>query len=99
MTHDDSVDFMDDNSPSHTPVLCHELTEWIQVPMDGLVVDATLGHGGHSRLFGKSLGPEGMILGLDVDPKCIERAQQTTSRLACQVRLVRANFARLADVM
>ena len=87
MTHDGSVDFTDEHSPSHIPVLCHELTEWIRVPRDGLVVDATIGHGGHSRLFGQQLGPEGKILGLDVDPKSINRAQQNLSRLTCRVIL------------
>ena len=99
MTHDGSVDFTDEHSPSHIPVLCHELTEWIRVPRDGLVVDATIGHGGHSRLFGQQLGPEGKILGLDVDPKNIERAQQKLKCLSCQVVTVRENFVRLAEVM
>jgi 16S rRNA (cytosine1402-N4)-methyltransferase len=40
-----------------------------------------------------------MILGLDVDPKCIERAQSNVSRLACKVILVRESFARLPEVM
>lgn len=99
MTHNGSADDREWNPPSHISVLCGELTEWIRLPTDGRIVDATIGHGGHSRLFGNLLGPEGMILGLDVDPKCIERAQSITSRLACKVILVRENFSRLPDVM
>lgn len=57
------------------------------------MVDATVGHGGHSYLFGKELGPEGTILGLDVDDKSIQRAQLVLKDLACRVILAHANFA------
>jgi 16S rRNA (cytosine1402-N4)-methyltransferase len=57
------------------------------------MVDATVGHGGHSRLFGKKLGPEGTILGLDVDEKSIRRAQLVLKDLSCRVILAHANFA------
>jgi len=59
------------------------------------MVDATIGQGGHSYLFGKELGPEGMILGLDVDEKSIQRAQLVLKDFTCRVILVQANFADL----
>ena len=99
MTHKDLANDHEGSSPSHKSVLCEALTEWIRLPTDGRIVDGTVGHGGHSRLFGSMLGPEGMILGLDVDPKSIERAQFNLSRLACKVILVRENFARLPEAM
>jgi 16S rRNA (cytosine1402-N4)-methyltransferase len=99
MTHNDWANLREDYSPSHIPVLCKELVEHIRLPKDGLVVDTTIGSGGHSRLFGAQLGPEGMILALDVDPKCIQRAQVNLSGLACKVVLVRENFAKLPEVM
>jgi 16S rRNA (cytosine1402-N4)-methyltransferase len=79
----------------HIPVLCDELCRQISLPQDAVLVDATVGHGGHGFLFGKSLGPAGTILGLDVDQKCLDRAQVKLSSLACRVILVRANFADL----
>jgi len=84
-------------SVEHIPVLCNELFGQISLPQDAVVVDATVGHGGHSFLFGKNLGPKGIIFGLDVDEKCIQRAQTRLSDLACKVILVRANFAHLAE--
>ena len=100
MTHDDSVNVTDEDSPSpHIPVLANTLIELIRVPRDGLIVDATVGHGGHSWLLGQTLGPEGQILGLDVDPESIERAHLKLNRLPCKVTLVRENFSRLREVM
>ena len=40
------------------------------------MVDLTVGHGGHSFLFGEQLGPGGTLVGLDVDSKSLERARQ-----------------------
>jgi 16S rRNA (cytosine1402-N4)-methyltransferase len=99
MTHNGWANLTEEPSSSHIPVLCKELAERIRLPKDGRVVDATVGSGGHSRLFGAQLGPEGMILGLDVDPKCIKRAQSFLQDLPCKVVLVRENFAKLPEVM
>ncbi len=77
----------------HIPVLSTTLVEQIHLPRDGVMVDATIGQGGHGYLFGKELGPEGMILGLDVDEKSIQRAQLVLKDLTCRVILAHANFA------
>lgn len=91
---------MDEALPvEHVPVLTEPLLEWIQLPKDGKMVDATAGHGGHSRLFGQMLGPEGKLLGLDVDQNSIQRAQSVLSDLACQVTLVRENFEKVDEVL
>ncbi len=63
------------------------------------MVDATIGQGGHSLLFGKRLGPEGAIIGLDVDTNAVRRAQSVLEGLRCRVILVNSNFADVADVV
>ena len=83
----------------HIPVLTEPLLEWILLPKDGVMVDATVGHGGHSQLFGRMLGPEGYLLGLDVDQNSIQRAHLNLSDLACKVELVRENFAGMNEVL
>lgn len=94
-----SVNGGNENLPNeHIAVLKRELAERITIPKDGVIVDATVGHGGHSLLFGKDLGPDGTILGLDVDESCLIRAHINLSSLACKVVLVRENFARIGDV-
>jgi 16S rRNA (cytosine1402-N4)-methyltransferase len=63
------------------------------------MVDATIGQGGHSFLFGTHLGPEGMLVGLDVDPRSLERARQRLASLTCKVLLVKSNFASMAECL
>jgi 16S rRNA (cytosine1402-N4)-methyltransferase len=99
LTKAESVNAGNENSPNeHIAVLTEALAEQITLPRDGVMLDATVGYGGHSLLFGKQLGPDGMILGLDVDESCITRAHITLSSLACKVVLVRANFAQIKEV-
>jgi len=93
-----SVNGESENLPNeHIAVLKQELAERIIIPKDGVIVDATVGHGGHSLLFGKDLGPDGMILGLDVDGSCLTRAHINLSSLVCKVVLIRENFADISD--
>jgi 16S rRNA (cytosine1402-N4)-methyltransferase len=61
------------------------------------MVDATIGQGGHSYLFGKTLGPEGVIVGLDVDTNAVRRAQFLLKDLSCKVILLHSNFSRISE--
>ncbi len=81
----------------HIPVLAETLAEQIKLPPDGVMVDATIGQGGHSYLFGKTLGPEGVIVGLDVDTNAVRRAQFLLKDLSCKVILLHSNFSRISE--
>ena len=81
----------------HVPVLAETLAELVDLPKDGVMVDATVGQGGHSLLFGHFLGPDGVIVGLDIDEKAIQRAQSCLKDLACRVILIRSNFSEITD--
>ena len=83
----------------HIPVLAETLAERISLSKDAVIIDATVGHGGHSLLFGERLGPEAAIIGLDVDRDCIRRAQENLSDLQCKVIIVRENFSHIASVI
>ena len=90
---------MDGSATEHIPVLADVLVEQVKLPQDAVMVDATIGQGGHSLLFGKGLGPKGAIIGLDVDINAIRRAQSILEGLQCRVILVNSNFSEIADVV
>ena len=81
----------------HIPVLAETLAERINLPRDGVMVDATIGQGGHSFLFGRTLGPAGVLIGLDVDKEAIQRAHLKLKNLLCRVILIRANFSQIRE--
>lgn len=88
-----------DNRTEHIPVLAKTLAERISLPRDAVMVDATIGHGGHSLLLGALLGPEGTIIGLDIDKNSIQRAQLKLKDLACKVLIVNENFSQIEKVI
>jgi 16S rRNA (cytosine1402-N4)-methyltransferase len=81
----------------HIPVLAKTLTERIKLPLDAVMVDATMGQGGHSLLFGDRMGPEGIVIGLDIDKNAIRRAQLKLKDLQCKVILIHSNFALVSE--
>ena len=63
------------------------------------MVDVTVGHGGHSFLFGRTLGAGGTLVGMDVDSLSLERAEKRLVALDCKVVLVKSNFAAMAECL
>lgn len=55
----------------------------------GIVLDATVGGGGHARLILERF-PEASLLGTDMDPDALAQAKETLSEFGKRVRLVRA---------
>ena len=88
---------MNESIVEHIPVLAGKLAEQIHLPPDGVMVDVTIGQGGHSYLFGQTLGPEGVIIGLDVDPKAIQKAESRLKGLSCRVILRHCNFSQVIE--
>jgi 16S rRNA (cytosine1402-N4)-methyltransferase len=86
-------------SSGHDPVLIDEVLSTLP-PAPGMrVVDCTLGRAGHASLMAQRLGEQGLLIGLDADPRNLEFARQRLASAACPVRLFHANFAELDDVM
>jgi len=85
----------DDAVGGHTPVLVREVCELLAVRPGDVVVDATVGAGGHARRFAEACGSTGRLIGLDVDPANLALAGQNLRDCACRVDLLHANFASL----
>jgi 16S rRNA (cytosine1402-N4)-methyltransferase len=79
----------------HIPVLAGALAQRISLPPDGVMVDATVGQGGHSRLLGASLGDQGTLIGLDVDERALQATQTRLQGLTCKILLVHGNFSQI----
>ncbi|MFC4076540.1 16S rRNA (cytosine(1402)-N(4))-methyltransferase RsmH [Salinithrix halophila] len=83
----------------HETVLKREAVEGLQVNPAGVYVDCTLGGAGHSCLIAETLGPEGMLIGIDQDDKALAAAEERLSGAAPRVRLVKSNFRKLDRVL
>lgn len=76
----------------HQSVLLAETLELLVPPAgDGLMVDATLGEGGHAEAF-LSRYPRLSLIGLDADPSILAVARERLAPFAERTRLVNAWF-------
>lgn len=83
----------------HESVLLGEVLEHL-APGPGMVfVDCTLGRAGHASAVASRLGSDGLLIGLDVDPRNLEFAKDRLASAPCRVRLFHANFAELEEVL
>jgi len=63
------------NKPQHVPVLLEEVLDFLNVRPGGVIVDATLGLGGHSAEIAKRLGATGKLICFDRDPEAMALAR------------------------
>lgn len=84
----------------HVPVLAGAVTALL-VPEAGMrvVVDATIGAGGHAERLLEAMGSAGRLIGIDRDGEALEVARERLKRFGERVRLVRGNFADLGEIV
>ncbi len=82
----------------HITVLQQEAISALALQSASVVVDATLGAGGHAREMLKVLGKDGTYIGFDADDKAITYAKEILKGKAT-IKLVHENFANLDTVL
>jgi 16S rRNA (cytosine1402-N4)-methyltransferase len=84
----------------HVPVLAEAVVRYA-VPSPGarVVVDCTVGAGGHAARLLRAMGPAGRLLGIDRDQDALRLAAETLAPFGEQVRLVHGNFADLGSLV
>lgn len=88
---------MTNDLPLHVPVMMEEVLHWLAPQAGQIVVDGTLGGGGHTQALARRVIPEGLVIALDRDPQAIEAGARRLAGLP--VRLAQANFCDLPEVL
>jgi 16S rRNA (cytosine1402-N4)-methyltransferase len=82
----------------HEPVMADEVVELLRPVPPGLVVDATVGGGGHAAALLR--GVEGIsLLGLDRDPVAVAAATEALRPFGARAVVLRSRFDALAEVV
>lgn len=83
----------------HIPVLRDKVIEFLK-PLEGkIILDATVGTGGHAEAILEEMGPTGQLIGLDLDTAALESARQRLAPWQSRVLLRQGNFAQLSDIL
>jgi 16S rRNA (cytosine1402-N4)-methyltransferase len=77
---------------NHIPVLYKEIIHALQPQSGGRYVDGTLGAGGHARGILEACTPDGLLLGLDVDPQALALSRETLAPYEKRTHLVQASY-------
>lgn len=84
---------------THVPILVPQILSCLAPQPGERAADCTLGYGGHALEIGRALGPDGVLVGLDVDGEQIVRTTERLAAAGVAVRSHRANFAGLPAVL
>ena len=76
----------------HTPVLVQEVMDLLKPKEGDILLDATLGHGGHAKAFLDAAGKGAKVIGLDADPEAIKVAQKNLSQYGDAITYHEQNF-------
>jgi 16S rRNA (cytosine1402-N4)-methyltransferase len=87
----------DPGASVHRPVLVREVLRFLDLSPGLVVVDGTVGGGGHSKLILEQLGPDAKLIGLDRDPEMLARASQVLDD--SRATLKHASYAELPHIL
>ncbi len=76
----------------HRSVLLQETIDSLALVDTDVVIDATLGAGGHSKEILALLGTHGVLIGFDADEEAIERTRALLPKVSAKIHLIHANF-------
>ena len=81
----------------HEPVLYQEIILALKPHQAGRYVDGTLGAGGHAWGILEASSPDGLLLGMDVDPQALAIARERLAGFGSRAILRRASYTSLSE--
>lgn len=83
----------------HETVLLDDAIEELQIKKGDVVVDATLGGGGHSTAILKKISSEGKLISIDRDIEAIRKFESSLGDRSDNIFLINRNFGDLKDIL
>jgi len=82
----------------HLPVMVREVLEFLDPQPEDVIVDCTLGSGGHTEALLERMAGQGKVIGIDADWQALERARNRLARLG-RVEFLQGNFRELGVIL
>ncbi len=83
----------------HQPVLVDEVVAWLSPREGSILVDGTVGGGGHAVALASRVGSTGRLIGLDRDPAMLALALESVQGSSLPVTLVHAAYSEIRQVL
>jgi 16S rRNA (cytosine1402-N4)-methyltransferase len=89
----------DRDTPVHVPVLLDEVLAYLAPRPGAVIVDATIGEGGHAEAILNRIAPAGRLIGFDRDAEAVHRSGDRLRAFGRNVVIRQANFAALGEAL
>lgn len=83
----------------HKPVLIKEVLEYLDPKPNENFIDGTIGEAGHAIEILKKNGPEGKVLGIDLDASQIENSRLLTNNFKERIVLINDSYANIKKII
>ena len=83
----------------HTPVMLKEVLDYLNLAPGKVIVDATVGTGGHSRAILERVTPGGRLIGIDRDQESLGVASERLKEYSGSFEFVHSNFTDIDKVL
>ena len=80
----------------HTSVLLNESIKYLNLKDDSIIVDCTLGYGGHSSQILKRI-PKGFLYAFDQDKEAIKEAKKKLEEVGLNLEIINTNFKNIKE--
>jgi 16S rRNA (cytosine1402-N4)-methyltransferase len=88
-----------EDGAEHQPVMVAEVLHYLAPEEGKVIVDGTIGTGGHAQAIVEQIKPKGRLIGIDRDPAAIARARERLDALGAPVSYYRENYRNLQSVL
>ncbi len=83
----------------HQPVLVEEVLRGLALKSGAVVLDATVGFGGHAEVVLGAIGPEGRLVGIDRDQEALLFVRNRLKRFEGQMELIHGQFGDMGRLL
>lgn len=80
----------------HKSVLLNECIEYLNLKNDSIIVDCTLGYGGHSSIILKNIS-DGQLYSFDQDREAITYSKKRLDEIASNYTIINSNFVNIKE--
>ena len=83
----------------HQPVMPVEVIQYLDPQPGEVIVDGTIGLGGHSKLIAARLGTTGTLIGIDQDGSALALARENLAYFSGELVLIHGNFRNIGSIV
>jgi len=83
----------------HRPVMVEDVLDYLNLQSGQIILDCTVGGGGHASGILDKIKPDGFLIGIDKDMEILQTAKQSLSKTTGKFKLYHADYSDIDEVL